>query len=302
MASACCLPASERLLGAPGFPWLVSVEDSSRSHLAAGAIISDFWIVTSPSSLKLRNDLSIVVGITGLDTVLPHDRAVYAIHKVIVHEEFDEILHTNDIMLLMTGHKIKFSSTVQLIWFPSWDPDNAALSNCTVSGWTGPHNAGHQGSTSWCSLSVKNMNQCPLQKTLSTACYIHHGHGDPGCVGIGGSPVSCQMKGMEKWLLAGVLPGSGMRPYLPVLYTRTSFYYEWISSRTREAGRLFTPTVTMIIVHPQSATIEKEQQLQGEKNEGLFYDYYNADNILNTGGHSSSPEVLLIVFVIFFAN
>ncbi|XP_056381363.1 inactive serine protease 54 isoform X2 [Hyla sarda] len=174
---------NKRLLSFSSFPWLVSVQNYMGFHLAMGTIISEFWIITAPSALKLRKDLIVVVGITNLDNEL-HTRASYIIHKVIIHEEFDEILHRNDLMLLMTKNKIRFGSTVQPICFPSLDPHNSALSNCMVSGWMDLKSTGHSGCTSWCRLSVENMNPCPLQRTVSTACCTHRGHHDSGCVGI----------------------------------------------------------------------------------------------------------------------
>lgn len=83
-------------------------------------------------SVLFRKDLMVVVGVT--TTTDLHSRASYAIHKVIVHEEFDEILHRKDLMLLMTKDRIRFGHKVQPICFPSLDPHNSALSNCTVSG------------------------------------------------------------------------------------------------------------------------------------------------------------------------
>ncbi|XP_044125274.1 inactive serine protease 54 [Bufo gargarizans] len=294
-----------RFLDLSSFPWLASVQDYSGSHLAGGAIISEFWIVTAPSALKLRRDLSVVVGISELD--LMGSRASYVIHRLIIHEEFDEILHSNDLMLLMTREKIRFGRRVQPICFPSLDPHNSALSNCTVSGRTGWKESGHSGSTSWCRLSVENMNRCPLQRTVSTECCIHRGSGERGCAGTEGSPVSCQVKGEERWLLAGVLPAAGMRSHVPVLYTRTSYYSDWISSRTTQAGRPFIPTVTINTVveaydqlHFRSAV--KKAQPREEEDEGLLYDYYHGNELPKTCGYSRSPDVHLIAIVLLLTR
>ncbi|XP_069822501.1 inactive serine protease 54 isoform X2 [Dendropsophus ebraccatus] len=296
---------SRQLLTVSSFPWLVSIQDHIRSHLAVGTIISEFWIITAPSALKIRKDLTAVVGITKLDLHV-HSRSSYPIHKVIVHEQFDEILHSNDFMLLMTKEKIRFDYRVQPICFPSLDPKNSALSNCKVSGWMDVK--GYSGSTSWCRLSVENMDPCPLKRTVSTECCTHHGHRDPGCVGSGGSPVSCQLKGKDRWLLAGVLNGAGTRPYVPVLYTRTSYYSEWISSRTMEAGQPFIPTIPIINtvslpedqLHLRSAVKESTPQSHLQNAESMQYDYYNDNDLPAASGQSSRPDVCVIVLLVFF--
>ncbi|MEE6500214.1 hypothetical protein FKM82_003707 [Ascaphus truei] len=119
------------------FPWLASVQDDSGSHLVVGTIISDSWIVTAPSGLKIRKNLVGVVGVTELGAQEVAKNKYYPIRKVVVHERFDEVLLGNDVMLLMTEHKITFGQWVQPVCFPKRDPDNSAYSNCQVSGWSG---------------------------------------------------------------------------------------------------------------------------------------------------------------------
>ncbi|XP_073516047.1 inactive serine protease 54-like isoform X2 [Phyllobates terribilis] len=285
------------------------------SYLAGGAIISEFWIVTAPSAVRLREDLSVLVGSTELDSRYPPSKVSYAIHKVIIHEEFNNIHLSNDLMLLMTRDKIRFGRGVQPICFPNFDLRISALNNCSVSGWTGPEDAagrsgsqlsplkgrsgsplspltGHSGSTSWCRLSVENMTPCPLQRTVSTECCIHRGLHGSGCLGTGGSPVSCQVK--DQWLLAGVLSGAGMRPYLPVLYTRTSYYSHWISSRAAQAGRPFIPTISTVDLPQQHFRAAVK-----EGTEELLYDYYSEKEPPKTSGCSSRADVLLILCIIF---
>ncbi|XP_073420487.1 inactive serine protease 54 isoform X2 [Dendrobates tinctorius] len=286
----------------PIFPWLVSVQ-SHGSHLAGGAIISEFWIVTAPSAVRLRKDLTVLVGSSKLDTMYPPRRASYTIHKVIVHEKFNKIPLSNDLMLLMTRDKIRFGRGVQPIRFPNLYLGISDLNNCSVSGWTRPENTGHSGSplspltgssgsTSWCRLSVENMTPCPLRRTVSTECCIHRGLHVPGCLGTGGSPMSCQVK--DQWLLAGVLSGAGMRPYLPVLYTRTSYYGHWISSRTAQAGRPFIPTINTVALqqHHLRAAVK-------ERTEELLYDYYSEMEPPKAAGCSFRANGLLILCIIF---
>ncbi|XP_066438689.1 inactive serine protease 54 [Eleutherodactylus coqui] len=298
-----CSSASCGTSDAPGFPWLVSVQDYGGSHLAAGTIISEFWVVTAPSALKQREYLSVVVGIAELDTMEPNHKAAYAVRKVIAHEEYDD-LHANDLMLLMTADKIRFSRTVQPICFPSRDPDEAAVSNCTVSGWTGQTHARYPASSSWCRLSIEKMNHCPLRRSASSECGIQIGNDDPSCVETGGGPVSCQVKGKERWLLAGVLSGAQMRLYFPILYTRTSLYSDWISSRTTEAGQPFNPTITIIRSEPhlQSAATEPQPQARKVQDADVVYDYYNADERPRTGGRSSRPNACLMFLIILPVN
>ncbi|KAM3920336.1 inactive serine protease 54 [Leptodactylus fuscus] len=289
------------------FPWLVSVQDYNKSHLAVGTIISEFWIVTAPSALKLRKDLSVLVGITKEGSMDLHSKASYVIHKAIVHEEYDEILHSNDIMLLMTRDRIRFGYRVQPICFPSLESHNYALINCTVFGQMGQKDAGHMGCISWCRLSVENMNPCPLQRTVSTECCIHRKHHDPGCVETGGTPVLCQVKRKRPWLLVGVLSGAGMSAYVPVLYTRTSYYSDWISSRTTEAGLPFISSVTIDTMGLPPDSLRFRSAAKGlqphiVEDESLMYDYYNENNISNAGESSSSYDLCLIIFVIFLVN
>ncbi|KAM4614097.1 inactive serine protease 54 [Discoglossus pictus] len=288
-------------------PWLVSVQDKYGTHLIVGAIISEWWIVTAPSGLEKRSNLMAV-----LKTDNSSNTAIYPIRKVIIHEKFDAIQNINDIMLLMTEQKIHFGILKQPICFPSKDPENSALSNCLLSIWNDTkiseevtplvnncvdyeNNPSEETGTSyvgaWDKISVVNAELCPLPRTMATECCGHHQLNIiNGNVGKQGNIVSCQVTENNLWVLAGMLTSGGMMDYGPFLYTRTSFYVDWITNQTSEAKEPFHPTI-IINKLEYSPTDAPEGLFELETVEAramtrptpLFYDYYEEEELLEQG-------------------
>ncbi|XP_063801910.1 inactive serine protease 54 [Pseudophryne corroboree] len=299
---------NKKLLHLSGFPWLVSIQDLSGCHLEVGTIISEFWIVAAPSGLKMsyRKALVGVVGITELESKELEGRPHYPIRKVIVHQNYDEILLGHDLMLLMTEGKIIFGRNVQPVCFPSTDPDNSALTNCQVSGWRGA--AGISSSGAWHRLSVDNVDPCPLKKTLGTECCSHHAQ-DSDAMVTEGDPVSCRVVGSNRWVLAGILTRGGLKSYGPFLYTRTSYFSDWVSACTKEEGEPFTAMVTInTVVRPGPHLAQMRSAASGEtpdrtkEKETLYYDYYNGNEPVNSHGHQPHPRVPLMLCIVLLAT
>ncbi|KAF7242761.1 Inactive serine protease 54 [Varanus komodoensis] len=93
-------------------------------------------------------------------------------------------------------------------------------------------------------LSVVDINPCPLPRIMATECCGHREGGNAsGCLGHAGNPVMCQTTEARQWVLTGVLSKGGARCYGPFLYTRVSYYSDWIVSTTARCGSPTSPIV-----------------------------------------------------------
>ncbi|XP_014373806.1 inactive serine protease 54 isoform X3 [Alligator sinensis] len=223
----------------------------------------------------------------------------YSIKTIIPYEDFDEITRYNNIALLKTATPVQFSDTVQPICFPGRNLTASALENCWVSGWLHAKQAGNRAAVSFLrKLSVLDVDPCPLKRIITTECCSHRESDNvTGCLGDSGNPVMCQPKGTKRWVLSGVLSEGGMRCYGPFLYTKLSYYSDWISATTKKAGTAMYHTFARGHAASPAPTeylqgsnySQGKQQQKGSKSSQvgldrsksksapLYYDYYSGE-------------------------
>ncbi|KAL8194562.1 UNVERIFIED_CONTAM: hypothetical protein K2H54_024731 [Gekko kuhli] len=245
------LPNSKQEFVAAGeFPWVVSLRDLHNKHIAIGCILSEYWIISVASSFQNRSQIFAAAGVTDLKS----NRSIpFPISTAFFHEDFDEITLVHDIALLKMANPLEFSETTQPICFPHQDFPATALMNCVVVGWLSPHAVKAQmqrsvdsqtGRGSLRKLSMDDVDPCPLQRTMSTECSSHReGDNAAGCLGDPGNPIMCQAKETGHWVLKGVLTEGGTRCYGPFLYTRMSYYSDWIVTSTAKGRAPVFPTL-----------------------------------------------------------
>ncbi|XP_060110321.1 inactive serine protease 54 [Heteronotia binoei] len=232
------LPNSKQEFVAAGeFPWVVSLRDLHNKHIAIGCILSEYWIVSVASSFQNRSQIFAMADVTDLKS----DKSItFPISTVFFHKDFDEITLAHNIVLLKTANSLEFSETIQPICFLHQDFPASALMNCVVAGWLNPHS----GRGSLRKLSMDDVDPCPLQRTMSTECSSHReGDNAAGCLGDPGNPIMCQAKETGHWVLKGVLTEGGARCYGPFLYTRLSYYSDWIVITTAKGRAPISPSL-----------------------------------------------------------
>lgn len=143
-----CFPCSaSRVFGTPilggvdaeerKYKYQVSLQEIGRKneHFCGGSIISESWILTAAHCVdngRVQKDLKrirIVVGITHLTE--KGDK--YFVKSWTIHENWDKENIANDIALLETTKKIKFSSAVGPIVLATNNPPDKTIT--TLTGW-----------------------------------------------------------------------------------------------------------------------------------------------------------------------
>ncbi|KAF2892689.1 hypothetical protein ILUMI_13486 [Ignelater luminosus] len=211
------------------FPYQVSLRNAFGDHNCGGSIISPTVILTAahcvvytPPSL-----VSVVVGSTTLDS--GGDK--YKVSKIKVHKDYNSGLIKNDIALLILASPIELSDCIQPIELETEDVGGG--DDAVLSGW---------GTTSFPGLVPNNLQFINLTTISNDECKSSLGgfppvldsnictftqRGEGACHGDSGGPLAVNGKqaGIVSW---GRPCGIGY----PDVFTRVSFYSDWISENS----------------------------------------------------------------------
>lgn len=121
------------------FPYMVGLFKStsiSKQCIGGGVILNDRHILTSARAVKdYVAEPRILTAVLGSPVFDDDDVNVISIAKIIVHPDFNEEYLLNDLAMLQTTGKIRFSNEVSAATFPKRDLTNQNGLIADVSGW-----------------------------------------------------------------------------------------------------------------------------------------------------------------------
>lgn len=131
--------ASDRIIGGTGaafgqFPYQVSIQHG-RIHVCGGVIIKPRFILTAAQctqgNLSNPSNVDVVADILFLSQADTR----YALDKIVNHPKFNQQVMANDIAVLRTKLRIKFTDSVQAIPLPINDEPEWGNIPAIISGW-----------------------------------------------------------------------------------------------------------------------------------------------------------------------
>ncbi|NXE37315.1 TM11E protease, partial [Ptilorrhoa leucosticta] len=223
------------------WPWQASIQ-LDGSHRCGASIISNTWLVTAAHCFRGVRDPRRWTASFGILLRPPKQKKF--VRRIIVHERYGDLLldHEYDVAVVELASAIEFTSDVHSVCLPEAShifPDNAS---CFVTGWGALENDGG-------CYSVNQLRQAEVRIISTEVCnrrQVYGGAITPGmlcagylegqvdaCQGDSGGPlVHANSRGI--WYLVGIVSWGDEcgKPNKPGVYTRVTYYRNWIHSKT----------------------------------------------------------------------
>nr|XP_028559727.1 LOW QUALITY PROTEIN: transmembrane protease serine 11G-like [Podarcis muralis] len=221
------------------WPWQASLQ-LNGIHRCGATLIGDIWLLTAAHCFRGVRDLRSWTASFGARLNPPLLRR--NLRQIIVHEQYAESVmrHEFDIAVVQLAYPIQFTAAVHRICLPEASyifPENIT---CFVTGYgalrdEGP-SVGELRQTEVKIIGNEICNRWNVYNGAISAGMLCAGYlegGSDACQGDSGGPlVTPDSRGI--WYLVGIVSWGEecAKPNKPGVYTRVTYYREWIAART----------------------------------------------------------------------
>ncbi|XP_048220834.1 transmembrane protease serine 11C-like [Perognathus longimembris pacificus] len=219
------------------WPWQASLQQNNV-HRCGATLISNHWLVTAAHCFIKANDPKEWNVTFGL--LLSDPKTQRAVKNIIIHENYHYPAHDNDIAVVHLASPVLYTSNIRRACLPETNHTFPPSSDVVVTGWGTLRTDGKiPNILQKASVKIIDNKTCNSGKvyggvvTPGMLCAgFLRGHVD-ACQGDSGGPlVSADDKGT--WFLVGIVSWGDecALPNKPGVYTRVTYYRDWIMSKT----------------------------------------------------------------------
>ncbi|XP_066985715.1 serine protease nudel [Macrobrachium rosenbergii] len=212
------------------WPFLVGIVKEVQGFLCGGSVINSEWILSAGHCfVSYQNRLhEIQAGMLRQNSFSPYTQTIRISH-VVRHEDYDVIHLNNDLSLLKLEQPLQLNRWVRPVCLAK----NFTMEGkqCTVAGW-GATKEGGPLADELQEVVLPTMGTCKTfyshVRDNEVVCAGYPEGKRDSCQGDSGGPMMCREG--DIWVQAGAVSfGSGCaRPNSPGVYSRMTFYREWI--------------------------------------------------------------------------
>ncbi|XP_030583713.1 duodenase-1-like [Archocentrus centrarchus] len=206
--------------------FMASVQNTD-GHVCGGFLITEDFVVTAAHC----DDSSLRHVVLGTHNLKEYHEKI-EIEKKIKYEDYKNVEHGNDIMLLKLSKKVLLGSNIQIIQLPHAEMNLEENEVCQVAGWGLTENGILPHELRVVDVSVINPQSCMeqwspwLHLPANVICAGGYGTNKGFCQGDSGGPLVC--KGLAVGIVSFNKNLKCTYPDVPNVYMDLSKYGEWI--------------------------------------------------------------------------
>ncbi|XP_054847352.1 transmembrane protease serine 11C-like [Eublepharis macularius] len=221
------------------WPWQASLQ-LNGIHRCGATLISDTWLVTAAHCFRGAKDVSHWT--TSFGARLKPAVVKRNIRRIIIHEHYADNVssHEYDIAVAQISPPLQFTANVHRVCLPEATqvfPDNTP---CFVTGWGALKDDGPSvGELRETKVKIIGNEVCNRREVYSglispgMLCAGYLQGGRDACQGDSGGPLVTP-DSRDMWYLVGIVSWGDecAKPNKPGVYTRVTYYRDWIAAHT----------------------------------------------------------------------
>nr|AYV99595.1 venom polypeptide [Dolopus genitalis] len=210
------------------------------SAWCGGSLISNKVVLTAAHCLLNSNGGMIYLGAHNRSKPTENGRAMVKVWKsnYILHENYDDFLHTDDIALIVLPQKVQLTDKIKVINMPQSSKFDVTGRIAIVSGWgrTGDRKNSTTNILRFADQRIMPDDYCmkPYGIILPSQICVDTSNGKSACQGDSGGPLAIEDSKGSNTVVGLTSYGKvyGCEKGYPVIFTRVSFYLNWIHEKT----------------------------------------------------------------------